>query len=95
MIKKTIEGKEFYCFDVSELEAKREFEKAMVSEHSIRKLTLALIDAASEMEVQKNKAWQSAKELVAQESDKLDITDCEIEYNWILGGFSIKSSKKL
>lgn len=94
MIKKTIEGKEFYCFDSSEMQARHEFEKTMVSEDSIRKLVLAITEAIAEVEIKKQKAWQVARELVANEHQDLDKTKVELEYNWILGGFSVLSRKE-
>lgn len=93
MIKKELDGKVFYCFDSSEIQAREEFEKSMIGEDSVRKMMLALIEACSLVQVKKQKAWEFVKHQLANDNPELKVTEMELEYNWILGGFSVLPTK--
>lgn len=95
MIKKEVDGRIFYCFDASEIEARREFERSMVAEDTLKQITQALMEASTEMYIKKLKAWESAKRQVELNLDEDDnINRFELEYNWILGGFTIHPYKE-
>lgn len=91
MIKKTIEGVDYYCFESSDSEVRKEFEKSMIGEDMVKNLVKALLDASIEAQLNKLKAWEQIQEiLVSQYSELDDIEDLNLSYKWLMGGFTLE-----
>lgn len=88
MIKKTIDGKDYYIFGDNQEQAKKEFEKSVLTEEIADKMMVAFFNAMSEMEVKKKEAWSSVRKLLKSNHPELSDT-FEMRYDWILGGFTI------
>lgn len=89
MIEKEINGKTYYCFEDSDKEARRRFEKALISEESIRKMMIGLLEAVSEAELERRNAWLEIHEILP---DEYNSEEGEAGYSWIAKGFVRKDS---
>jgi len=91
MIKKESNGITYYCFEPSEKESQKAFERALISEDAVGTLVKALLEAMAEAECAKKEAWESVRMMLPEPYN--DGKPVEMEYNWILKGFIIRERK--
>lgn len=84
MICKEVNGRCYWCFEDTEIEARKKFEATLLAPEAVDILMQALFKSAQALVCSRQEAWSVAKDLL--KSKGAPDADYWV-YNWLMGGF--------